>query len=57
MQRMLLGGMGVCTMRGGGMWKEVDARDSWADGPGGCQSCVPVSKDILWEEYFLATFS
>lgn len=39
------------------MWKEVDAREPWADGPGGGQSSVSVSKDIFWEKYSSETFS
>lgn len=55
-QRKLLGGVeGV--VRGGGIWKEVDAREPWADGTGCGQSSVSVSKDIFCKKYSLETFS
>lgn len=55
-QRKLLGGVeGV--VRGGGIWMEVDAREPWADGTGGGQSSVSVSKDIFCKKYSLETFS
>lgn len=55
-QRKLLGGVeGV--VRGGGIWKEVDAREPWADGTGGGQSSVSVLKDIFCKKYSLETFS
>lgn len=52
---------GLCAEKafgwGGGMWKEVDAREPWVDGPGVGQSNASVSKDVFWENYSLAAFS
>lgn len=45
------------VVKGGGIWKEVDAREPWADGTGGGQSSVSVSKDIFCKKYSLETFS